>query len=138
MTKIYKIFTDGGARGNPGPAASSFVVYLDDELFFSDSKFIGIATNNVAEYSAVLLAVSWLTQKKLRLEDKIYFYLDSELVTRQLKEEYKIKNEVLKKIFTRIKQLEKKLLPSVHYFSIPREVNKSADLLVNKKIDENL
>ena len=62
------IYCDGGSRGNPGPAASAFVVTEDGKTIFKDSKFLGVETNNVAEYTAVLLAIEWLSDKKAKGE----------------------------------------------------------------------
>ena len=94
MTKKIRVYTDGGARGNPGPAASAFVVTEDGKTIFKDSKFLGVETNNVAEYTAVLLAIEWLSDKKAKGE--IIINLDSQLVERQLNGFWKIKSPKLK------------------------------------------
>ena len=134
-----KIYSDGGARGNPGPAACAFVVIRSGELIYQESKFLGHATNNVAEYGGVLLALEW---SKRNVEEKkftsVKFFLDSQLVARQLNGEYKVKNEALKKYVIKIKSLEKAISADISYVSIPREKNKLPDELLNKRIDENL
>ena len=135
MTKVY---ADGGARGNPGPAACAFVVVEDGKIIHKDSKFLGTATNNVAEYSAVLLAHEWINKNNKNLSyENIVFFLDSELVTRQLRGVYKIKNDSLKKLATKIKKLEMTLEKNVSYSSVPRSKNILADKLVNEQLDEN-
>ena len=131
-----KIFTDGGARGNPGPAACAFVVEKKGKTFFKKSKYLGVTTNNVAEYSAVIEAFEWMTANKLFFE-KVAFFLDSQLVVRQLKGIYKIKKEHLKDCYFKIKKLEEKF-SSIEYFFVPREENFSADELLNQELDRNV
>ena len=135
--KNLKIFCDGGARGNPGPAASAFVVYRDGKQFHKTSKFIGKTTNNVAEYSAVIMALQWLTEEDIKEMDTISFILDSELVTKQLNGLYKIKNEKLRQLAMMAKDLERKINGRATYTWSPRSKNKVADSLVNKELDEN-
>src|SRR3990167_9210993 len=101
------IYCDGGSRGNPGPAASAFVATSDNIVIYKESKFLGNETNNVAEYMAVFLAVSWLS----KLSPNTYYLLpiiinlDSQLVERQLNKKYKIKNQNLKIIYDKIRLL---------------------------------
>lgn len=130
------VFCDGGARGNPGKAASAFVVLKDGKKIASGSSFLGVATNNVAEYSAVILALEWLIENKLILGSKLIFYLDSELVVNQLKGLYKVKNEKLRNLFLTVAQLVKQLSTDVVFENITRKKNKSADSLVNEKLDK--
>ncbi len=136
--KIYKIYTDGGARGNPGPAACGAVIRNErEEIILEASKFIGIATNNQAEYKALILAleeVQNIFTKEKSGEKHIECHLDSELVVKQLNKEYKIKNEGLKPLFTQVCGLISNF-DSVKFIYIPREQNKSADKLVNKELD---
>ncbi|TSC77018.1 MAG: putative phosphoglycerate mutase [Parcubacteria group bacterium Gr01-1014_31] len=124
------IHTDGGARGNPGPAGVGVVIEVGGKTHHF-KKFIGHATNNQAEYLAVLLALE--EAEKLRLQE-LQFYLDSELVVRQLNQEYKIKDAELGRLFVKIWNLRSKfkLLKFAH---VPRERNKEADRLVNEAID---
>lgn len=88
------IYTDGAARGNPGRSASGYMIYLNGRLAARDSVYNGIATNNYAEYRAVILAMGWCI-KNLRMhsESSLVVYSDSELVVRQLNHEYKIKSK---------------------------------------------
>ncbi|MBI3397576.1 ribonuclease HI family protein [Candidatus Woesebacteria bacterium] len=132
---MLNINCDGGSRGNPGPAASSFVVEAEGKIIYKFSKFLGVATNNVAEYTAVLEAFNWLESNKRFLED-ITFVLDSELVVKQLRGLYKIKNLSLKKIYNQIKNKEIKFTHLVIYKKVPREENQTADFLVNEKLNE--
>lgn len=131
-----KVFCDGGARGNPGPAAAAFVVEKEDKIIFKSAKYLGTATNNVAEYEAVVLAVRWLSQNNIS-NDPIYFFLDSELVAKQLGGLFKIKNEKLRSLYYSVKEEEKKISKKIFYSAVPRSKNKLADLLVNKALDEN-
>lgn len=128
-----KIFTDGGARGNPGPSGIGVVIYdINDNLIKQKSEFIGHATNNQAEYKAVIAAFELLGQDK---PSEINFFLDSELVVKQLKGEYKVKNKDLAPLFLKIHNnivLHKK----VTFKHIPRELNKEADKLANIAMDQ--
>lgn len=135
---ILKIFTDGGARGNPGPAASAFIAELKGKTIIHKNKYLGKATNNVAEYEGVALAFNWLLKNQTKFSvSKIVFHLDSELVAKQLAGIFKIKNENLRNLFFTVKNLEKQINKTISYVSIPRSKNKLADLLVNKCLDEN-
>lgn len=139
MRKILVIYTDGGSRGNPGPSAYAFLTYLNGELVYKESEFLGLKTNNFAEYSGVLSALNWLNLNKEKLFfDQIIFYLDSELVVRQLTGEYRIKNKTLKEFVLQIKKIEKVIGKKIDFISIPREKNKQADFLLNKTLDENV
>ena len=129
---------DGGSRGNPGPAASAFIVSRDGEVIYKESKFLGVATNNDAEYSAVILALKWLSKlRELGENRRVNFILDSELVVRQIKGIYKIKNERLKKHYFEIIGLIKSLGVKVEFQNVGRMKNKLADQLVNEELDRN-
>jgi len=136
MNKI-KIYCDGGARGNPGPAGIGFVVKKNNEILKKYSLFIGKATNNVAEYTAVLKAMEWLASNETikQFNNEIIFYLDSLLVVKQLGGYYKIKNLALQKLATKVKKIESKLNLKVQYIHIPREKNLQADRLANLAMD---
>ena len=137
MDSALVINCDGGSRGNPGPAASAFVAYRDGQEIFSQGKFLGVATNNVAEYTAVLLALEWLANN---LQFKIYnlqIILDSELVVRQLNGEYKIKNKKLQELALEIKNIEKSTSAKIFYSHVARDKNKMADQLVNTTLDSS-
>ena len=128
-----RVFTDGGARGNPGPAAVG-VVILDekDNMISRSAKFIGITTNNVAEYSALIEALELLKEIDAY---RIVFYTDSNLVYSQIKGLWKIKSPDLKVLNEQAKKMLYEL-PGYNFIHIPREKNKDADRLVNKALDE--
>jgi len=134
-----KIFTDGGARGNPGPAAAAFIAYQGEEILAQEGFYLGKATNNVAEYQAVLKAFDWLLsyREKTKEAGKVEFFLDSKLVVSQLNGQFKIKARNLLPLVLAIKQKEKALGVPVSYSYIPRFKNKAADLLVNQTLDQN-
>ena len=132
------IYSDGGARGNPGPAAAAFIINRNGRVIHSQAEYLGISTNNFAEYSGVLLALTWLKRKPNKKGGIVKFFLDSELVANQLKGEYKIKNPKLKEVLLKIKKIEKELNYKIEYDAIPRTKNKIADHLVNKALDKKL
>jgi ribonuclease HI len=127
-----KMHTDGGARGNPGPAGIGVVISdKSGNIIKEISRKIGKATNNVAEYTALLAGLE--EAKKLKVLE-IDIYMDSELVVKQLKREYKVRDENLAKLFIKAWNL----LCGFKRYSlnhIPREKNKKADKLVNIAID---
>lgn len=128
----FSLFTDGGARGNPGPAAAGVV--LKDEkgnVVVEMGMHLGVCTNNEAEYRALILGLN--TAKKHGVSE-VSCFLDSELVVKQLKGEYKVKNQKLKSFFNEVKKLELGFA-SVKYQHVFREKNKEADALVNQVLD---
>jgi len=137
--KYLIIKTDGGARGNPGPAGIGAVFYDENKTVIKKfSDYIGEATNNVAEYEAVILAMQKAkssfgkeSAKKMSLD----FKLDSELVVKQLNHEYKIQEENMQKLFLKIWNLMLDF-GAVSFSHIPREENKEADALVNEELDK--
>ena len=146
MGKGISVFTDGGARGNPGPAAAAFIVKDGDgNILHKDGKLIGNTTNNVAEYSAVIEALNWLKDNLVIIDHKpalpagrssiINFYLDSQLVVNQLTGKFKIKDVKLRRLVIIVKSLEKRLSQKIVYNLIPREDNKIADTLINQTLD---
>ncbi len=128
------VYTDGGSRGNPGPSASGFVIYAaDGELLFEGGKYLGVTTNNQAEYQAVRLGL----EKALELNAQaVSFRLDSQLVANQLTGVYQIKNRDLWPIHTSIKELIGKFR-KVTFTHVRREFNKEADAMVNKILDQH-
>lgn len=134
---FLKIYCDGGARGNPGPAAAAFVAEEDGKVIYKGTKFLGTTTNNVAEYSAVILALVWLLKNSSiqHPASGIQIILDSELVAKQLSGKFKIKNSNLKKLFEDAKSLEKKIQVKITFSTVERSKNKLADFLVNKTLD---
>ncbi len=140
MNELF-IYTDGGARGNPGPSAVGIYI-IDDKgnEVLSFGEKIGFSTNNIAEYKAVIFALKWLISKKDNLKNigKINFYLDSKLVCSQITGLFKIKNAKLRDCLFLIREKEAQIKIPINYSFIPREKNKKADLLVNKALDNNL
>lgn len=128
------IYSDGGSRGNPGPAASAFVVTKNDQVIFSQSRYLGETTNNVAEYTTVLMIVEWLAKN---MSDSVLVNLDSQLVERQLNGQYKVKDQKLKDIFLKIKDVILKNKINIKFIWNYRETNHLADELVNKELDAN-
>lgn len=127
------VYTDGGSRGNPGPSAAGFVIQDSQErLVFEGGKYLGITTNNQAEYQAVKFAL----EKSLELHGRrLSFRLDSQLVVNQLNGIYQIKNRDLWPIHQSIKELVK-YFEKVTFTHVRREFNKEADAMVNKILDE--
>jgi len=135
MGKVIEINCDGGSRGNPGPSASAAVIMSDGKVLAALSKHLGVTTNNIAEYSAVILAYQWLVDNKEIIKDyEIKFILDSELVVRQLIGRYKVKKDYLKLLNERIKNYEKEF-SKVEYQHVLRHKNETADSLVNETLD---
>ena len=134
-----KIFTDGGSRGNPGIAGAGAVIFDEEgNEMKSVSKFLGKKTNNWAEYEAVILGLE-LARKlfgKKTEEIKFEMKMDSQLIQRQLKREYRVKEETLKEQFLRVHNLIVKYFPNIKFTHIPREENKRADELANIAMDE--
>ncbi|MFA5131495.1 MAG: ribonuclease HI family protein [Patescibacteria group bacterium] len=126
------IFTDGGARGNPGPAGIGAVIYDENKKLVAEiSEYLGVATNNQAEYKALIAAL----QKAASLKaNELDCYLDSELVVKQLKHEYKVKNKDLAPLFLTIHNLSLNF-KKISYTHIPRERNGEADRLANEAMD---
>ena len=129
------IYTDGGSLNNPGQAAYAFVIYFDNKLEFQHSEAIGIATNNIAEYTGLIKALEKLLEyKKTTKIDKIFVYADSELMVKQVNGLYKVKNgELQTKVFL-VRGLEQELGIPITYTHVLREKNKLADSLVKKAL----
>jgi ribonuclease HI len=127
-----RLFTDGGARGNPGPAAYGFVLEAEDgTVLAAEGQAIGVATNNVAEYSALVAGL----RKALELHvPDVEVVSDSELLVKQMRGEYRVKNEALRALFVEAGTLARKL-QSVEYRHVRRAHNELADQLVNEALD---
>jgi len=133
------MFADGGARGNPGPAASGAVLFEleDDEIgkkIAEVSEYLGRATNNQAEYNAIVIGIKKAKELGIQILD---VRLDSELAVKQLNGEYKVRNEELAKKFLEIYNLRQSFR-EIRFSHVRREYNKVADALVNKAIDQAL
>lgn len=147
------IHTDGGARGNPGPAAVGVVIEevvggnpsthsVRSGRAIEISRRIGETTNNVAEYTAVIEALKEVKSRKSKVESEIQFFLDSNLVVQQLNGKFKVKDAKLRELLIAVRMLEQEVgLPAgkaggeITYTYVPREENRRADQLVNQALD---
>ena len=127
-----KLFTDGGSRGNPGPAAYAFVLEADDgTVLDARGETIGVATNNVAEYSALVAGLERAVEAGVT---DLEVVSDSELVVKQMRGEYKVKNKALQDLFLDASRLARGI-HRVRYTAVRREHNELADSLVNEALD---
>ena len=125
------VFCDGGSRGNPGPSALGVVIKTTKgEVISQIGEFLGTQTNNYAEYMAVVRAMEYLKEKSIK---SAQFYLDSQLVVRQLNGEYKIKSDNIKHLNQKVNELRADI--DVSFEHVYRENNKEADAEVNKVLD---
>jgi probable phosphoglycerate mutase len=127
-----RLFTDGGARGNPGPAAYGFVLEAEDgTVLAAEGQAIGVATNNVAEYSGLVAGL----RKAIELHvPEVEVVSDSELLVKQMRGEYRVKNEALRALFVEASALARGL-QDVEYRHVKRAHNELADRLVNEALD---
>lgn len=138
---IFMIFTDGGARGNPGPAALGVVIKTENgKLIEGISQLIGHSTNNEAEYNALIKALQYFVEKKeilgLSASTVFNFYSDSSLLVNQVNGLFKVKNSRMREFIYRIRELESQIPGKIIYRLIPREKNQEADALVNLALDK--
>jgi ribonuclease H / adenosylcobalamin/alpha-ribazole phosphatase len=127
-----RLFTDGGSRGNPGPAAAAYVLEGDDgTVLAAHGEAIGVATNNVAEYRAL---VAGLERARDLGVDELEVVSDSELVVKQMRGEYKVKKPELRELSLRASELARRI-GDVRYRAVRREHNELADRLVNDALD---
>lgn len=124
-------YSDGGARGNPGPAAIGIVVYKNNEMVERYKESIGKTTNNQAEYRAVIKALELAS----KYGKEVKCYLDSQLVVRQLTGQYKIKDKELKKLYSKLKKVEQGLKVEYKHVRRKKKGMEEADRLVNEALD---
>ncbi len=131
-----KVYTDGGAIGNPGPAALAFVIYHDNKLLLQYSEKIGPATNNFAEYSALIKAQEKIKELLAQLTNvtKIIFFSDSALMVNQLNGLFKVKDAAIREFIMKARILEQEIKIPIVYKNIPREKNTLADSLIKKQL----
>lgn len=144
MSYVFRIFTDGGSRGNPGPAA--FGVWVEQEQtpgqvvpHYSESQYIGEKTNNEAEYQGFIASIRWAEQESRKYpQDQIVFrwHLDSKLVVEQFQGNWKIKEPRLQEFVSQARELWKKIEATKTITYVPRAQNAEADRLVNQALDE--
>lgn len=139
MQKIV-IHTDGGARGNPGPAAIGVVIAAEGEEVIEFGEYVGEQTNNWAEYEALIRALQTAHEKlgeKFKDAD-VEIRMDSQLVVRQIEGTYKVKEPTLKEKHAHATKLLEEYAPGAHFTHVPREENAAADALVNSTLDAQL
>ncbi len=130
--KVYDIFIDGASRGNPGSAGAGVVIKYRDRTVKRLKRYLGITTNNFAEYSALVMALEEARRRRLK---KIRILSDSELMVKQIKGEYTVRSKNLLPLFSRAKGLLRDF-DGYEVLHIRREKNQEADLLANRAIDE--
>lgn len=133
----YRIHADGGARGNPGPAAIGFTIHGPGMEPVLHGEYIGETTNNVAEYTAVIEALAKLKSRIGSAQAKqadVQVHADSELLVRQMNGDYKVKDERLGKLFIRLHNARQDF-HTVTFLHVPREKNREADRLLNEALD---
>jgi ribonuclease HI len=127
-----RLFTDGGARGNPGPAAYAYVLETDDgTVLAAHGEAIGVATNNVAEYRALVEGLRKAAELQV---DELEVISDSELLVHQMRGEYKVKKDTLRELWEEAGELADRI-GKVSYTAVRREHNELADRLVNEALD---
>ena len=138
QTNFINIYTDGGSRGNPGPSSLGVFIENDRGMVLDEiGEYLGITTNNIAEYSAIVAALNWVVKNKQQMPSlkKVNFYMDSQLASSQLNGLYKIKNPKLRELLFEAKKKEAEIALPITYSHVPREQNKKADALVNRALD---
>ena len=123
---------DGGARGNPGPAGYGVHIQRDDGSVVELKEAVGIATNNVAEYRGLLAALDWATRHGI---DKLHIKSDSDLLVKQMRGEYRVKNAGLQPLWAEARRLVQQI-GDVRFEHVRREANAEADRLANEAMDE--
>ena len=133
--KTFNLYTDGGARGNPGPAATGVVIMNSrSKVLASKSKYLGRATNNQAEYQALIQGLEEIIKLAKKSKVAVKAHLDSELIVKQMNGEYRVKDAGLKLLFAKANKLAD-LLSSVQFIHVTRDKNNQADFLVNQELD---
>lgn len=133
-TQDLTIYTDGASRNNPGEAGAGVFIMQDGEPVARIARYLGTATNNVAEYTAAIIGLEHAVKLGV---SRVKLFADSELLVKQLNGQYRVKNEGLKPLYSRAKELIAKI-GSVEVQYIPRAQNSEADALANKAIDEKV
>jgi ribonuclease HI len=136
MVKRLVLYSDGGARGNPGPSAAAFLAMENAEIIKTDSRFLGIRTNNQAEYEALTMGLEYALNAGA---EEVICYLDSELVGRQMKGEYSVKNLELRKLYLKAHAIRVRF-KKAEFYNVARTNSfiQKADALVNKTLDEQI
>jgi ribonuclease HI len=135
QTRLY-IYSDGGARGNPGPAAAAYLIVAENkEVQKAEARYLGKRTNNQAEYEALIAALQAASEMGAL---EVVCYLDSKLVCKHLTGEYKVKNSELQKLWTKTREL-RQCFKLVSFVNVPRSNSyiQEADRLLNVELDES-
>ena len=129
------IYSDGGSRGNPGPSAYAIVVTRDGKIIHEHSEFLGVNTNNYAEYNGLIAAMNKAIELK---DDEVEFIMDSELVIKQMRGEYRVKSDNIRELHFRAKRLSSDI-PHVKFTHVRRENEfvSRADALLNAEMDRH-
>jgi ribonuclease HI len=128
------VYTDGASRNNPGEAGAGVYVLEAGRPIEKIARYLGRTTNNIAEYTAAIIALEYAVKAGAK---KVNLFADSELLVKQLNGQYRVKNEGLKPLYQKVKQLIASI-GTVEVQYIPRAMNKEADALANKAIDEKI
>ena len=130
------VYTDGGSRGNPGPSGYGLVIYDDNQkILFQESKYLGVKTNNEAEYSGLIGALNWINNQNSLKISQINFYADSQLMIRQMQKKYKVRSPNLIPIFNQAQDLINLISLPIIFKDIRRDFNQLADQLANEAMD---
>jgi ribonuclease HI len=129
----YFIYCDGGSRGNPGPSGSGAVIFKNKEIVSQISEYIGVQTNNYAEYSSLLFSLQECIKLGIN-ETKIDIFMDSKLVVEQVNKRWKVKSDNIKILYSQIMELLK-TFSNTSITHIPRKLNSIADSLANKAMN---
>lgn len=132
--------TDGGSRGNPGEAAYGFVISFQGALIVQEGKRIGVATNNTAEYQAILESLTWIASHRESIGEfsGITMRMDSLLACQQLKGIFRVKQPHLQEFLWKIRAKENEIAVPISYHHVRREFNKEADAMVNAALDNKI
>lgn len=130
---VWKVYVDGAARNNPGPAGAGICIYKNGVIALQERAYLGIRTNNQAEYCALLCGLQ-LVKPLVQLHDRVHIISDSQLLVRQILGSYRVKDVVLKKLHQRVSSLLNGL--SFDVMHVNREENSCADSLANEAIDQ--
>lgn len=131
---ILSVFTDGGSRGNPGISGCGVVIKNDDQIIFQKGRFLGVGTNNEAEYQGLITALEYLVSNPTTVE-KINIFMDSQLVVRQIQGIYKLKSPNLIPLNHQVSELLSQLTVPYEFTDVRREFNSLADQLANQAMD---
>jgi probable phosphoglycerate mutase len=134
---VLNIYTDGGSRGNPGISGYGLVIYEDKQkVLYQEGKFLGIKTNNEAEYSGIIAAIEWVKKNKTNYNiTQLNFFADSQLMIRQFQGLYKVKAPTLLPLYAQAQQLLAQINLPTKFTDVRREFNKLADELANQAMD---